>query len=438
ATMLPGTITYQRVAGIPGQDAILSANINTSFAAPGPQTITVSYSGDSNYAPSASSATTIASLYPTTISQSESATTINVGQNITVTATITGNVKSPPMTGQLMFNAGYAEESGYSTTPGTDANGNQILTATATLTLPFTQTVWVTYAGDANYGPASTAGDLITVIIPDFTLGPSGLSVQPVAGQTGSAQITITPVSSNQQPSTVILTLLPVSLPGYTVALDQLSVNLNGSPVTANLTLTPTVSVPSNAIRMRAHHAGFFGVKRGNWWTLSLAAGLSALFLVGVPGRRKRLRAALELGVICALFFALGCGGGGRGGGGGGPVATTVTLTTTNSKVAQNAPFSITATVNSSKPVTGTVSFSNLGFVFAGNVPITNGQATTGAASLTSPGVYQVTATYNGDANNLSSTSDPLIQVITGTIPATIQANTSVNIHTLPVTVGVQ
>jgi len=126
------------------------------------------------------------------------------------------------------------------------------------------------------------------------------------------------------------------------------------------------------------------------------------------------------------------------GGGSSAPGPTTVTLTTSSAKVAAGAPLLITATVTSAKPLTGTITFYNFGTALAGAFPVANGQAQTGQGYLNNPGVYQVTATYSGDAANLASTSAPLIQVLTGTFPVTIQGNTGGDVHYLQATVGVQ
>jgi hypothetical protein len=57
---------------------------------------------------------------------------------------------------------------------------------------------------------------------------------------------------------------------------------------------------------------------------------------------------------------------------------------------------------------------------------------------INNPGVYQITATYSGDAANLTSTSAPLIQVLTGTFPIVIQGTTGGDAHHLQASLGVQ
>jgi Pro-kumamolisin, activation domain/Bacterial Ig-like domain (group 3) len=438
---LPGTVSYSPAPGT------LIASVNTSFSTTGPQAVTVNYSGDSNYSASTSNATTIPSVNSTAISQSESANNINYGQSITVTAKVTSSSKSPAMTGQVQFGGSFANFTGVTTTPGTDASGNQMLTATATATPQATGYINASYAGDANYASGSTTGDLITVNIPDFTLTPTGgVSVVPVAGQAGSGQITITPVS--QTPSTVTLSLSPLVISGYNITLSPQQVNLNGSAVTATLSMTPIAAASSSAVRGQTRRAGFIPVERGNWWLLSMASGMGALFLLGIPGRQKRYRTALGLSIVCLLFLALGCGGGaggtgggGGGGGGGGAMPTSIALATSNAKVPENTQFTMTATVTSTSngALTGTVTFYNYGTAIAAPIPLANGRAQAGLGDIDNPGLYQITASYSGDPNNrASTTASPLTQVITGTLPVTIQASTGPDIHTLPAMLGVQ
>jgi hypothetical protein len=332
------------------------------------------------------------------------------------------------------------------TNTSTDGSGNQVIKATATYAPQQSGYVQAFYSGDTNYQDNSNIVN-ISVIVPDFALSPvNGVNVIPMAGQSASGQITVTPQSTT--PSAVMLSVSPVVISGYTISLTPQQVSLNGTASSATLSMTPTVAVPANAIKAQERRGGFIGFPRGDWWGFSLGAGLSALLLLKASGKQKRPRLTFSALALCLLCLALGCGGGGGGGGvvitppgGGGsspPVPTTITLTTSGAKVAAGAPLLITATVTSAKPLTGTVTFYNFGTAFAGAFPIANGQAQTGQGYLNNPGVYQVTATYSGDAANLASTSAPLIQVLTGTFPVTIQGHTGGDVHYLQATVGVQ
>ena len=445
STLISGPTAISGFAGLPNTYPGFGVQMPTTFTSSGDHSVTAKYSGDTNYAPATSQPQIVRPLYSTTTTMNVSSTNVQYGDKITVSATVNTGLKSPPLTGQINFTANFQTVLGVTTTQSTDASGNLILQATFTDTPQQSEWYNATYGGDTNYASSNAVGIYVNVNIPDFTLGPAnGLSVVPVAGQTGSGQIIVTPLT--QTPSTVALSFSPLVISGYTIALSPKQVSLNSAPATATISLTPTGTAPANVIRSQARHAGFFGIERGDWWLLSLATGLGLPFLLGLHGRRRRFRAALGLGMVSLLFFALGCGGGsggtggggGGGGGGGTPQSTSITLTTSNAKVAQNTQFLITATVTSSKPLTGTVTFYNFGSPIVSGIPLTNGQAQTGSGYINNPGLYQITAAYSGDANNLPSTSAALTQVITGTFPVTLQGSTGGDVHYLQLTLGVQ
>ncbi|PYT99693.1 MAG: hypothetical protein DMG34_20265, partial [Acidobacteria bacterium] len=340
------------------------------------------------------------------------------------------------------------------TTQSTDASGNVILHATATTTPQLSEWIYAFFPGDANYAYSSANGIYVNVNIPDFTLGPAdGVSVVPVAGQAGSAQITVTPASLT--PSTVALAEWdgygPNVVFGYTLAVSPAQVSLNGSAATATITLTPAVTIPANIVHIQARKVAFLGFGRGDWWMMSSALSLGALLALFLRQTRQHFRWAFGLGAICLLCLALGCGGGGGGAGGGGgggagggggggatsPGPTTITLTTSNAKVVQGTPFTITATITASNALSGTVTFYDFGTSVSG-VPVVNGQAQTGAGYINNIGIHQITATYSGDTHNLISTSSVLTQVLTGTIAIPIQGSTGGNAHYIQATVGVQ
>jgi subtilase family serine protease len=457
-TRLPGTVQISQG----GNGQIYADIYNISFSTPGPHTITAQYSGDANYAGSNSAPVTVTLLIATAMTQIETATTISYGQSVTVTAIMTSNSKGPAITGSISFGGSFPNFTNVSSTAGIDKNGNQMLNATATTTPPGTESIYAYYQGDANYAASSTTGDLITVNIPDFALGPSaGVSIVPVAGQSGSAQITITPLS--QTPSNVSLSvygIIPTAIAGYTLALAPQQVSLNGTADTATLSLTPTgTAAPQSNIRRNTRHAGFIVLPRNKWWSLGGLSGLAALLLLGLPGHQRRYRFALGLGAAGLLCFAIGCGGGGTGSGPGGsignsggsggsgsgggnisPTPTSITLTTSNAKVDQNTSFVLTAQVTGQHPLTGTVSFYDNGSGVLGPLSLTNGQAQTTAqfGGIFGVGLHQLTAVYSGDSENLTSTSAPVSQAITGTYNIQIQGWTGADGHFLSATVGVQ
>jgi len=439
--------TVTNLAGNGGTSPGFGLDFALIFPTGGTQTLVAKYSGDANYAAATSAPETIQVLYATTLNVQSSATTVTYGTAVTLTATLATGQKSPAITGQIAFSGSSGDQITTSaTTPGTDANGNLTLTATATVVSQTSESIIVKYSGDANYGSAVGFSPLITVNIPDFSLSPSsGLSVIATAGQSASGLVTITPAT--QTPSPVSLTLQPstLSITGYTIAIAPQQVNLNGAAVTATVTIAPgsssSNSTPSVAKKPRTHHAALLLVDPNNWFLSGLLTALGAIFVLTVPGRRRRYRRALGLGGVSLLLLVLGCGGGGGGGkgggGGGSPQVTTVALSTSSAKVAADSPVTITATVTGNAP-TGSVTINAAAESMPWVVPVVNGQA---QAQLTfgNIGVYQLTASYSGDANNEpSTTTSPLTQAVTGTFNLVITGNTGTDTHSIPLTLGIQ
>jgi hypothetical protein len=94
---------------------------------------------------------------------------------------------------------------------------------------------------------------------------------------------------------------------------------------------------------------------------------------------------------------------------GAGKVPTTTTLTSSTSVSIVGQPVTFTVTVSGSAP-TGTVTLSDQNSTLA-TVPLVNGLASFTTATLTK-GAHQITATYSGDAANLSSASSKLKQQV--------------------------
>jgi hypothetical protein len=247
--------------------------------------------------------------------------------------------------------------------------------------------------------------------------------------------------------STVDLSLIAPVISGYTIALGPQQVSLSGAPVTATISLTPISTTSASAIHSDSRYTAPWTFQVLKWWEVSLATGLASCFLFLLPFNRRRHPLAASLALVSLLSFAIGCGGGsgssaspppGGGGGTSAPASTSITLSTSNAKAAQYQSFLITATVNSSKPVTGDVVFYNFGKPIVTSL-IANSQAQIGGPGyINNPGLYQITATYNGDVNNQPSTSSSLTQVITGTMPGTLLGKTGGDIHSLQVNFGVQ
>lgn len=177
---------------------------------------------------------------------------------------------------------------------------------------------------------------------------------------------------------------------------------------------------------------------RHEWWFISFVCGFLALFLASMPRRRKYYRSVLSSVLIGVLAFALGCGGGGGGGGGGvAQAVTTTTLTVDNSKIGPGMSATLTATVTSSKALTGSVTFYQDAFPISQTIPLVAGKATF-VLPYNGVGIFPYSAKYNGDTQNLTSSSSRLNEVYTGSTQVYLQGQTSTLTHQTTVTLNLQ
>jgi hypothetical protein len=438
---LPGPV--QITSGGPGQ--IYADIYNISFSSTGPHSISAKYSGDSNYAASTSSPVTVTCLIPTVMTQSETATSITYGQSITVTATLTASSKGPPITGQIFFEDSYPNFTYVTNVSGTDANGNQFLTTTATTVPVSTVTLNAIYQGDGTYASASSPGDLITVFTPDFSLSfPTGGLIV-TTGQSGGLAFQVIPATNNASPVSLSCS---GNLPfGYGCSVQPTTVNLaNGAAGSATVTLTPSVTptaVTGKAVRPRHSIIGPLPLGKNPLWPVSLMSGLAALLFLGMSRRQKYWQASMGLGLVCVLSVLIGCGGGSSGGGGGGgggggvgPFATTTTVLSGTPKVAAGGTVTFTANVTGKGNPTGGVDFYLSGNWYG------KGNLVAGTATLTTtiaaPGAYSLTAQYEGDTQNLSSGSGGVSQAVTGSTVINVTGQTGALFHISNVTVTLQ
>jgi hypothetical protein len=303
-TLLPGPVQIT-----PGGNGQIYADIyNISFTLPGPHSISAKYSGDSNYTGSTSNPVTVVCLIPTSITQSESATSITYGQSITVTATLTASSKGPPITGQIVFE-GLWNSTNQTTVSGTDANGNQVLTTTLSTAPVSTGPLIAVYQGDAIYGTSSNTGPTITVYTPDFGLGFPNGGLAITAGQTGSLAFQVIPASNDSSPVSLSCS---GNLPfGYGCGVQPATVNLaSGATASATLTLTPTVTpaaVTGKVIKPRRSIIGCMPLGRNPLWPVSLLSGFAAVLFLGMARKQKYLQVSMGLCLVCVFSAVISC-----------------------------------------------------------------------------------------------------------------------------------
>ena len=440
-SLIPGPVTLTPRAGNSSSlDASIAASMTATFASPGVHSITAKYTGDPSYAPSTSPVANATALWPTTLSQTDSSANVIYGQTVTVTASLSTPGKTPPITGLFSF---FPPQEGplpeITPTLSVDANGNQTLTASATITPHYNGAVQVMYSGDANYAQTASSASL-NLIVPDFSINPGSTFAALTAGQQATATFTLAPLSNMS--SSVALTCSAPAFIGVSCAFSPTSVNLANSAA-ANSTLTLTTlgaSSPAKAIRITSSgQAGpaYFD----SWGTLGGGLGVLALSLFAFPVRGRRYRFLAALGACSAIVAALGCGGGSTTTVGGGgitqvpAVPTSIAITLATNKVPQNGSISATATVTSSKPLTGTITF--LDAVGSTILPITNGAAQA-QITLSTVGIDHISAQYSGDALNQPSTSASVMAVVTGNGSVIVTGTTGPLSHSASVVLTIQ
>jgi hypothetical protein len=409
----------------------------------GAHSLSATYSGDISYNP-------VVTPVTDTVTVSKAATQVsalaaNPTSGVTTTtpvalsATITSNSNSAVgTTGTVTFFNGGTQLGSPSTVTPFGAGASTAAGGTATLTTTFTsagtETITAQYNGDTNYSLSAVSSSISVTVtqaqIGNFTVsyGPQPLVLSSATGAAAAETVTVTPTGGFT--GTVAVTPTAASLPpGVTCTPSPLNINVtSASPVNSALmcmvTATSTTLTASNVREDRLQEAKATPPTRPGkgWWTLSAGTGFAALFLLFLPGGRKRYRAALGLGLVCVLSFTIGCSGGGSSTPPP-PTATVTKLTVTSAKVASGTAFSFSVSVTGGTP-SGQVQLFDGGTMIGTAGTVSGGTATPTAPAL-SVGTHAISAHYLGDTTTQASAS--------GTINMTVTGSTTVAITTSPV-----
>jgi hypothetical protein len=344
-----GIVTLSGAVGLlqmPLVNGSAAFNITSNLNA-GPNTISIQYSGDSNYT-AKSSNTTVTLVAPVAIAFTPNQPTIIVNQPLTETITVTGLPNFATATGTVTLSSG-----SYNSGPIALFAGSASITVPAN-SLPIgSDTLSAAYSGDVNFSPGTNSSPVTVNPAgpPAFSLSATVVSVAPGALTGNTSTITATP--SNGFTGSVILTAVITStpsgakdLPSYSFSganPSQGSIGVYGT-TPESTTITITTTPPSTTALNRPALPGVRWYQGG--------AALACLLLFGIPGRRRRWRTLL--GVLAFLMFFTGglisCGGSGSGGGGGGGTTQTDPGTTPGTYVISvtgtSTTLSTTTTVN--------------------------------------------------------------------------------------------
>jgi hypothetical protein len=316
STISPSNLVYTGSPYQPGTTppayATLSATGSTVFLSTGSHTLSVQYSGDANYAASTSGPTTVnvTQAQPTFTSWGANPSTTNLNQQVTLFAQMAGSNAGVAPTGTMTFSVDNQAVSGTITYTPTAHGLNASLPYNPTAA--GTHKITVSYSGDSNYLPATTASAAtLTVVASAFTLTASPTTVTVSApGQTGSTTLTFTGQNGFSSNGSVMITPVCTGLPAASSCSSGASVNIpaNGTAMASVVfsTTAPSTAVPSSRIRPDILGSG--------WTVLWVVVGLACItglgeLLLGYRGRRLHWVGRIILAAGC--FAAVGCGGGG-------------------------------------------------------------------------------------------------------------------------------
>ena len=444
---LPGNTNYATLA---------TTNLN-----PGTHSITVSYSGDANFAAGTSAVfTQTVNLEPTTTLIASSTYTPAFAQSITLTATVKP-VSGTTATGTVTFVD--HTPTGTATIGTATLSGNAAQMAISTLA-PGTHYISAQYSGDANTATSTSGQTLVTVSPPPTTTilsssqNPSSLnqsvtytatlqltsSGTPTGTVTfydgssfigtgtvasGSAQLTISGFQIGTHPLTAVYSgdanfsgstsaaLSQVVNPGATTTV----VTSRSNPSIAGYNVTFTVSV----------YPPYGGSPNGLVTLFDGSTSLGSANLTNLNGQNYALYTLSTLTVGSHSMTATYNGNVFFAGSTSAVFTQTVNLPATSTYLASNynpapygQPLSLVAAVQppGSGSATGTVTFFD-GSTSLGTVNVSNNLAQLSVPTL-SLGVHTLTAQYSGDTKFAGSTSAPITESINvSTTTTTVSPN---------------
>jgi hypothetical protein len=315
----------------------ITAFLVTNALTLGNNSITYKYSGDNNYTSAVSAAAQMDAQLGTSLAIASSAPTIQQGQSITFTATVTAaQAGGPAMTGTVSFLA--------NSVPIGNApvsNGQAHLAATS---LPSGNVqILATYSGDTNYASAASSINQQVTPGPDFGIAfaPATLTVNSPGD---SATTTLTITGSNGYNGVINFSGASCSagLP-FDSSCSFSPATVTGSGTTV---LTVSTTAPSSIVPLSRH------IDSGGWRTAAGAIRLlllCAVFLgLAIQARRRRWNLAGAVLMFTLLIAIAACGGGGSTAptNPGTPVLANQTVTVTATSGTTTHRFTFTINVN--------------------------------------------------------------------------------------------
>jgi hypothetical protein len=422
-----------------------TASLTTPSLTVGTHSIRASYSGDTNFTGSTSSALTqTVNQATTTTALTSSVNPSTFGEPVTLTATVS---PSSGTTGTVQFFDGAASLGIVTLSSGTASLTTATLTAgTHSITASYSGNT--SFAGSTSSAVTQTVNQASTTTAVTSSLNPSAFgqpvtftaTVSPSSGPTGAVQFfdgatslgTVALSGGVASLTTATLTVGPHSI----TASYGGNTNFTGS---TSSTLTQTVSQATTTTALTSSlNPSTFGQPVTFTATVSSSSGPTGTVQF-FDGATSLGTAPLSGGVASLTTSALTAGthsitatyGGNTNFAGStssavtqtvNPASTATALTSSLDPSVFGQPVTFTATVTPSGP-TGSVQFSD-GVNSLATVTVSGGTASFTTSTL-AVGTHFITATYSGDANFTGSTSSSLTQAVSASVINTTTALTS-------------
>ena len=341
-TLTSGSYTSSAAALSNGSTTI---NIPAGSLAIGTDTLAVAYTPDSSSSAAYNSAAGSASVTVTqaigttvpVVTLTASASNITNLQSVTVAVTVAGPSGQAVPTGTVTLS------SGSWSAQQTLGSGGASFTIPAGALASGTDTITAAYSGDPNYATAS--GTTTVAVVPILITAPTLNSVAPGSKATGNVTLS----AGSNYSGTLTVTCALLSSPAGAQSLPTCSLNPAGVTLASGGTGTTVLTVSTTA----ASTASLVRPPNQLWKIGGAGSVLAALFICGIPARRRRWLSMLVLLFFFSVTAVIGCGGGG-GGGGTQPPPTTPGTTAGSYTFTLKAADS-TANVSASANVTLTV-----------------------------------------------------------------------------------
>jgi hypothetical protein len=329
-TLGTAPVTGTAASGLSGRNPVAAsgtAALPTKFATAGAQSITATYSGDSNYntvGPSPAATVTVTGSQATTTVVTSSANSIASGTSVTLTAKVTSSANNgPAITGTVQFMNGTSALGSAATCTGAAGSGTcTAMLSTSQLTGAGTKTITAVYSGDTNYAGSTSSAIMITVTAVTTTTTALTSSATSVASG-GSVTLTATVTSSaNNGPAiTGTVQFMNGTTALGTAATCTGTAGTASAPATCTATLTTALSMVAPPV----------GAPRG---TPNFPAGplfvVAAILLIALLAGRSAPR---RLGYACVGLLLVACVAAGFAGCGGGNSSRTPTPTSHNDSI---------------------------------------------------------------------------------------------------------